>query len=167
MALNDFDGTVMLGQPRPAPAARRVRGLLAGWARAGPRRSTAIWTTTSATCWTNPTACARQPRLPMPPPCCQRTPTAPTAPPTDRPGRRKTPPGRRRARQAVGERTKPLKKELEKVDKSMAADRPKKARPCKKPGHPHPPWQRSPMSGQTPESRERRARHAGGSVGWS
>jgi ABC-type Mn2+/Zn2+ transport system ATPase subunit/uncharacterized membrane protein YeaQ/YmgE (transglycosylase-associated protein family) len=52
MALNEFEGTVMLVSHDRALLRERVRRVLAGGARRRASPSTATWTTTSATCWT-------------------------------------------------------------------------------------------------------------------
>ncbi len=149
MALNDFDGTVLLvSHDRHLLRAVADDFWLVGRGRSAP--STATWTTTSATCWKNRAACAKRPRRPMPPPCSQQTPTAPTAPTIDpREARRLA----AQARQALAEKTKPLKKELEKIDTRMA-QLGRKSRPGRKTGHPPAPGRHC-RSGQTPESRGR------------
>jgi ATP-binding cassette subfamily F protein 3 len=63
MALNEFEGTVMLSAMTGHCCAPCVTN--SGWCRAAAwNRLTAIWTTTSATCWTKPSASARPSRKP-------------------------------------------------------------------------------------------------------
>jgi ATP-binding cassette subfamily F protein 3 len=129
MALNEFEGTVMLVSHDRALLRRCATS--SGWsAVAASPRSTATWTTTSATCWTRPGGCAWRPRRgPLPP-------LRPLRPPPPRPGsgpgRRGPAPAERRAdpqeqrrqqaqqRQQLATRLKPLKKELEQSERRIA-----------------------------------------------